>query len=602
MASGRCLRSSAEFDTLSLALSSNGRTAALVCLAGQRSGSTMRMSKVEAWDVHLGHGYRAPAVVCGTRGTGLILSAQRAGRRALEEARRALRDGDTTVALAHVRAARAQRGLERDPAVLDAWSELARALRHTGLRGVWMQRELGDHSEAVTGLIVAPEGDRAISASADGTVSSWELSTGRRVSVLEAHGGHGVAAVCLGCEGTVWSAGFDGTLRKWSLGSGRLVLSIDGAPTGLHGLALSPDGRVLACGGALFDADAGRLLKVLAGRAPVCFTTDGRGVVLQSASDDETVLVFDVTSGAQRASYHLQADDSGLDALPGLATGDTGRVKSVAAAGGWLIASHASGLINVWHEEAARRLEWVATDSSAPWEHTTDLTLLEGQPAVCLTPDGRYLFGGGSEDEVQLWDLWLMEPLERLRGNPGRVKAIALSPDAEFLLSGDSNGRIVVWRIDWELAADEADSAESWQLATRLLRVGRPEDALATVERALLNTPGDEHLLCIRGNVLVVLQRLDEALACFDRALGLHPKWLVPQLGRSSVLVEGGQPEAALRVLDEAFVAMPGRAAWTSIAPPGLLRQAWLLKARALVLLGRQDEAAECVHRARSPF
>ena len=101
---------------------------------------------------------------------------------------------------------------------------------------------------------------------------------------------------------------FDPAIRLWELASGKEVATLEGHEESTHGLAFSPDGKLLAsCSGGsqiindqtvrVWDLTTGRELRRLEGHCgtvnAVAFAHDGRSVV--SGSEDATALVWDVS-------------------------------------------------------------------------------------------------------------------------------------------------------------------------------------------------------------------------------------------------------------------------------------------------------------------
>jgi tetratricopeptide (TPR) repeat protein len=80
----------------------------------------------------------------------------------------------------------------------------------------------------------------------------------------------------------------------------------------------------------------------------------------------------------------------------------------------------------------------------------------------------------------------------------------------------------------------EPDDAEALTVrGNALVELSRLEDALASYDRALALTPHDVPALYNRGNVLVNLHRHDEALASYRRALDIDPDCVVARYNDS---------------------------------------------------------------------
>ncbi|RME33147.1 MAG: serine/threonine protein kinase, partial [Thermoflexia bacterium] len=108
-------------------------------------------------------------------------------------------------------------------------------------------RSLEGHTGPVYAVAVSPDGRFIVSGSWDHTVRVWEAETGNLLRSLEGHTDR-VTAVAVSPDGlTLLSASDDRTLRAWDLESGRSRL-LFWNDASLSSLALSRDGRTLACG------------------------------------------------------------------------------------------------------------------------------------------------------------------------------------------------------------------------------------------------------------------------------------------------------------------------------------------------------------------
>ncbi|HXO28182.1 MAG TPA: tetratricopeptide repeat protein [Thermoanaerobaculia bacterium] len=138
--------------------------------------------------------------------------------------------------------------------------------------------------------------------------------------------------------------------------------------------------------------------------------------------------------------------------------------------------------------------------------------------------------------------------------------AVRLRPD-------DREARIALgdaWRLmgkyDEAIAAVEQDSDYPLALGTKgaaLLELGRVEDALQVLDRAVALDPNYAFGLAARGQVLHLLGRFAEALESLQRAVALDPGNAIWMAGCGEVLRQLGRFDEALEILDRAIASRP---------------------------------------------
>jgi WD40 repeat protein len=154
-------------------------------------------------------------------------------------------------------------------------------------------------------------GRRLAAGAGDGTVTLWEVETGRAVRVVRRSVAE-VQSVALSADGAmIASASRDGTVTLWQAGSTRPLRSLVGHyDEEVRGLAFSPDGRTLATGSPtggvrLWSAATGELVRTLDDRWPIArvlFSPDGR--TLASAGGRQVRLWDLAGDGAPRVLEH----------------------------------------------------------------------------------------------------------------------------------------------------------------------------------------------------------------------------------------------------------------------------------------------------------
>lgn len=194
------------------------------------------------------------------------------------------------------------------------------------------------------------------------------------------------------------------------------------------GVAFSPDGtRLASCGSdnaiRLFDVATGKELRRIEQHADwtmaVTWSPDGKR--LASASRDKTARTYDATTGEMLANY----PDHGEPVFDVTFAGNNDLVASVGR---------------------DRKLHlWNATDG----KRAKDFKPVGGFGADIwrLLSTGKELITGCRDHEIRLYDIAQKKITRKLSGHTDWVQSLALSPDGKQLASGAHNGELIVWNL-----------------------------------------------------------------------------------------------------------------------------------------------------------
>jgi WD40 repeat protein/serine/threonine protein kinase len=383
--------------------------------------------------------------------------------------------------------------------------------------GSWEQRRtLVGHAGGVLGVAFSPDSRSIASVGEDGSIKLWSVSSDRLLANLCGHA-HLVACVAYSPNGLLLATGSnDRTVKLWAAtpstalefrghegpvtvvgfgAGGRAVLtrgyedfrqavtwdSATGEPIPIlppqvdeaSTTALSPDGRWLACAGALqrtiqlLELGRGGGSRLLEGHAPaishLAFRPDGAR--LASADWDGTVKVWEVSTGRDLLTF--RGHDSDIKALAWstdgwrLATGVNerkdrpGEIRVWDAQAGTLLLAlrgDIQGITAMAFHPNGRQLVTTG-DRVKVWDlvrsrEAQDLPGHTGRiHATVFSPDGRRLATAGDDRTIKLWDATTYQELFTLRGHTGAVRSVVFSPDGSQIVSGSRDRAAIVWDI-----------------------------------------------------------------------------------------------------------------------------------------------------------
>ncbi|CAD8158478.1 unnamed protein product [Paramecium pentaurelia] len=194
-----------------------------------------------------------------------------------------------------------------------------------------------------------------------------------------------------------------------------------------HSSSVRSVGNTLASGSSdqsilIWDVKTGQQKAELDGHSndvnSVCFSPDGN--TLASGSVDKSIRLWDVKTGQQRAE---------LD-------GHLSYVYSVCFSpdGNTLASGSVDMSIRLWDVKTGQQRAELDGHSNRVW-------------SVCFSPDGNTLASGSGDNSIRIWDVKTGQQKAELDGHSGTVVSVCFSPVGNTLASGSIDNSIRLWDV-----------------------------------------------------------------------------------------------------------------------------------------------------------
>jgi WD40 repeat protein len=307
---------------------------------------------------------------------------------------------------------------------------------------------LPGHLQEVGSLAITPDGKAAFTSGNDESLRLWDIATGKELRIVKApavnsydpekrkvvHPNGSIYSLQLTLDGKSLAVGQFGGSRIWDVNDLDLPLPGDVVDDG-SGIALAPDAKTVATLGRklkLWDVRTRKLLSetAVADGRNLCFSPDGR--ILAVGGAKEVLRLYGVRTWQERAV--LRGD--GAQAVERMVFSPDGQL---------LAASGMDWRIDVWEVASGHLRRRIDRK-----ENMMD--------ALAFSPDGRYLAIGGMNGAVSLREVVSDRVVHTFRGHENKILSLAFTPDGRRLISAGQDTTALVWDVQALPAAEARES------------------------------------------------------------------------------------------------------------------------------------------------
>jgi len=347
----------------------------------------------------------------------------------------------------------------------------------------------GAGAALIGGARLTPDGSMLIAAGEHGTLVMFDAKTGKLLKKLQGHGDNDVNTIAIDPHGRwFFSAGEDKNVKQWSLPAGEQLYSWR-MPSKVFALAISPNGKRLAIGGA--DGDISlrsiatrKIITVLKGHERAVgkpnglrFSPDPDGARLASASYDGTVRIWDMkdyhcihtlsghTSSVTSVAFSPDGDQlatASYDHTIILWNSHTGKhIRS--------LKGHHNVVFDVRYSKDGRSLFTVSRDNVLrQWDVNSGIVqrIYQGHEAGIVSVDvqGKQIYTAANDGTVRRWSI----PDGKGQGNRmiwelgATPISTAIAPDGSMIAIGFANGTLRLYSATGQQLFDQLDAHESY--------------------------------------------------------------------------------------------------------------------------------------------
>ncbi|MCJ7536294.1 MAG: protein kinase, partial [Anaerolineales bacterium] len=326
-----------------------------------------------------------------------------------------------------------------------AWSPDGNRILTAGADGVARIWELGtpgqsqpiEHLSPLSTASWSPDGRYILSASTL-IAQIWDAETNQEVQRFDEHSYPINTAAWEPNGERVFTGDSLGTAIIWNAATGEQILTLPGHAQAILTADWSPDGKYIMTGSQdgsakIWDSNSGQEIYTLRGH--------GNSVLAASWSPDQKMII---TTSADYTAIVWQADNGGF--LREL-NGHTARVNAAdwSPDGGLVVTASHDGTVRIWDAITGQEINQLIG-------HNGPVLSVE------WAPNGQKIVTGGEDRMARIWDVSTSQETGRISGHEGSIIEVHWSPDGSQILTASTDKTVRVWPVGIEGLLGLADS------------------------------------------------------------------------------------------------------------------------------------------------
>lgn len=194
---------------------------------------------------------------------------------------------------------------------------------------------------------------------------------------------------------------------------------------------------------------------------------DGKRMIFKPALSSTEAELWDIELGKRIAV--LDFDASGVDCD----TCNRTVYRMVFSPDSSKVAVSFGPLVVLWNARTGKLLNHLADEKIRVWRWDDPISHGGAVREIIFNRDGSYIFTGGYEGIVKMWEVESGRLLRVFKEHRGRVGSMALSPDEKILASAGTDERVKLWDIETGKLLVKSGEHDSEPLRIRFDRNGK---------------------------------------------------------------------------------------------------------------------------------